>query len=234
MKKFIIGLIGVMFVSAMAFCLSSCGNEEPEPEKEEDETNNLVGKFEVEGAENLAYIEFKANASAIGYDEFGESEEFPYKYNEETKKLTFFDQEEGEISLWLEFLSNDRIVGRPKENHTESTNRFIFKRLESDITFAPIIGTWRIYDNNSDVNFRQISIGCKGTFIWRYLNQISYDNTYTYEDNILTWYMSNGHIEGKWQVLEITGTKMLTTWIKSSDGDGEIEEWTKISHRKSR
>lgn len=35
MKKFIIGLIGVMFVSAMAFSLSSCSKEEVEPEKEE-------------------------------------------------------------------------------------------------------------------------------------------------------------------------------------------------------
>lgn len=248
MKKFIYSILCIAFFSAVAISVSSCGDDAVEDiNKEEnndgnndgnnDDTNNsfkLIGKYEVEGAENLAYIEFKANASAIGYDEFGESEELPYKYNEETKKLTIFDPEEGEMSLWLEFLSNDRIVGWTKENHTESTEHFIFKRLEFDITFAPIIGTWRIYDNNSDVYFEQISIGCKGGFIWKeydeWENEIDY-GSYTYEDNILTWYTSDGYVEGKWHVLEITGTKMLTTWIKSSGGEGEIEEWTKIPHR---
>lgn len=229
MKKFIIGLIGVMFVSAMAFSLSSCGNEEPEPEKEEDETNNLVGKFEVEGAENLAYIEFKANASAIGYDEFGESSERTYQYNDETKKLTIFEQKEGDMSLWLEFLSNDRIVGWTKENHTESTSRNIFKRLESDITFAPIIGTWRI---TRDDRYEQMSIGCKGTLIRKEFSDTRDESdrgSYTYEDNVLTWYMSNGHAEGIWEVLEITDKKMVTKVIKS--GSGYIQEWTKIPNR---
>ena len=41
MKKFIIGLIGVMFVSAMAFSLSSCSKEEVEPEKDKDEVTIL-------------------------------------------------------------------------------------------------------------------------------------------------------------------------------------------------
>ena len=37
MKKFIFGLIGIMFVSVMAFSLSSCSKEEMEPEKDKDE-----------------------------------------------------------------------------------------------------------------------------------------------------------------------------------------------------
>ena len=39
MKKFIIGLIGVIFASVMALSLSSCGKEEVEvePEKDKDE-----------------------------------------------------------------------------------------------------------------------------------------------------------------------------------------------------
>ena len=41
MKKFIIGLIGVMFVSVMAFSLSSCSKEEVEPGKDKDEVTIL-------------------------------------------------------------------------------------------------------------------------------------------------------------------------------------------------
>ena len=44
MKKYILGLIGVMFVSAMAFSLSSCSKEEVEPEKEEDEVT-IIGTW---------------------------------------------------------------------------------------------------------------------------------------------------------------------------------------------
>lgn len=243
MKKFIYSILCIAFFSAVAISVSSCGDDAVEDiNKEEnndgnndgnnDDTNNsfkLIGKYEVEGAENLAYIEFKANASAIGYDEFGESEELPYKYNEETKKLTIFDPEEGEMSLWLEFLSNDRIVGWTKEDHTESTEHFIFKRLEFDITFAPIIGTWRIYDIDGS-RYWQISIGCKGSLFFEELDDrgLKTDHgTYTYEDNVLTWYKSNGHAEGSWYVLEITDTKMVAQWNE----DGYIEEWTKIPHR---
>lgn len=41
MKKFIIGLIGIMFVSVMTFSLSSCSKEEMEPEKDKDEVTFL-------------------------------------------------------------------------------------------------------------------------------------------------------------------------------------------------
>lgn len=44
MKKFIFGLIGVMFVSAMAFSLSSCSKEEVEPGKDEDEVT-IIGTW---------------------------------------------------------------------------------------------------------------------------------------------------------------------------------------------
>lgn len=40
MKKFIIGLIGIVFAFAMTFNLSSCSKEEVEPKKE---TSQIVG-----------------------------------------------------------------------------------------------------------------------------------------------------------------------------------------------
>ena len=41
MKKFIFGLIGIMFVSVMAFSLSSCSKEEVEPGNDKDEVTIL-------------------------------------------------------------------------------------------------------------------------------------------------------------------------------------------------
>lgn len=44
MKKFIWGLIGVVFASAMAFALSSCSKEEVEPGKDKDEVT-IIGTW---------------------------------------------------------------------------------------------------------------------------------------------------------------------------------------------
>ncbi len=65
MKKFIFGLIGIMFVSVMAFSLSSCSKEEVEPEKEEGDEPTILGTWRCEYGESYRQMTLEEDGIII-------------------------------------------------------------------------------------------------------------------------------------------------------------------------
>lgn len=104
MKKFIFGLIGIMFVSVMAFSLSSCSKEEVEPEKEEDEVT-IIGTWRYYTDEAKGYyrqITLEEDGTLIWreYDSY-ENETSYCTYTYEDGYITWYDDRNNDIeAIW--------------------------------------------------------------------------------------------------------------------------------------
>lgn len=97
MKKFFLGLIGIVFVSIMALSLSSCG-EDPVASPEKDLENNvslMVGRWKLSWTAG-AIIEFKSDHTGVWDNNEGESGDLVWVYSEKTNII--------DITLYLEEL----------------------------------------------------------------------------------------------------------------------------------
>ena len=111
MKKFFLSLISILFVSMMAFNLSSCSEEEVEA---------LVGKWrmvastemdldEDEAPENLNFgIVFKSNGMCYQYMMNEKSPELPYSYNSTNSMLHIVNGEDWEYTR-IVFLNKNKL-----------------------------------------------------------------------------------------------------------------------------
>ena len=91
MKKYILGLIGIVFAFAMTFNLSSCSKEEVEPEKE---TPLIVGTWKYSWGDGYCLLKINKDMTAI-YNEWddGEWDAKDEKYNyvyDESKNIIYF------------------------------------------------------------------------------------------------------------------------------------------------
>lgn len=133
MKKFIFGLIGIMFVSVMAFSLSSCSKEEVEPGKDKDEVT--------------------------------------------------------------------------------------------------ILGTWRHYTDEAKGYYEQFTFEEDGIPIWREVSDVENETlyaTYTYENEIITFYESPNEVDSRWYVVRLNKTSMITYKLYHDGSYGRQVIWTRI------
>jgi hypothetical protein len=103
MKKFFLGLIGIVFVSIMALSLSSCG-EDPVASPEKDLENNvslMVGRWKMPWG---AIMEFKSDHTGVWADNEGESGDLVWAYSEMTNILdiTYTDEQVRHFVEWVD------------------------------------------------------------------------------------------------------------------------------------
>lgn len=102
MKKYILGLIGIVFAFAMTFNLSSCSKEEVEPEKE---TPLIVGTWKHFSDGGYCLLKINEDMTAI-YNQWddgewdGKDEKYNYVYDETNNIIYFYDFYTGR--LWEE------------------------------------------------------------------------------------------------------------------------------------
>ena len=103
MKKFIFGLIGIMFVSVMAFSLSSCSKEEVEPGKDKDEVTILgTWRCYTDKAKGYYYqITLEEDGTLIWreYDSY-ENETSYCTYTYEDGYITWYDRDNDIEAIW--------------------------------------------------------------------------------------------------------------------------------------
>lgn len=135
MKKFIIGLIGVMFVSAMAFSLSSCSKEEVEPGKDEDEVT-ILGTWRCYEDEAKGYykqITLEEDGILIWREvDERENETLYATYTYENENITFYEGPNKIDCIWhVEKLSKTRMVTyRVNKNDGTYGRQEIWTRVE--------------------------------------------------------------------------------------------------------
>ncbi len=103
MKKFFLGLIGIVFVSIMALSLSSCG-EDPVASPEKDLENNvslMVGRWKMPWG---TIMEFKSDHTGVWADNEGESGDLMWVYSEMTSILdiTYTDERVRHFVEWVD------------------------------------------------------------------------------------------------------------------------------------
>lgn len=130
MKKFIFGLISVMFVSAMAFSLSSCSKEDVEPGKDEDEVT-IIGTWR-----NSEYnrITLKEDGTLIWHDTNGTKDETTYHtYSYENGYINWYWMGGDLEFIWYVFkLYESTMVtyNVDEETGTHGSRQIIWTRVE--------------------------------------------------------------------------------------------------------
>ncbi len=116
MKKFFLSLISILFVSMMAFNLSSCSEEEVEPGKE---AEALVGKWKIVASAGMDFgdgtvpeslnfgIVFKSDGKCYQYMMNEKSIETPYSYDSTNSMLHIEDGEDWEYTR-IVFLNKNK------------------------------------------------------------------------------------------------------------------------------
>ena len=107
MKKFFLSLISILFVSMMAFNLSSCSEEEVEA---------LVGKWRLVASTGMDYDEdedpdgivFKSNGMCYQYMMNEKSPELPYSYDSSNSMLHIENGEDWEYTR-IVFLNKNKL-----------------------------------------------------------------------------------------------------------------------------
>lgn len=126
MKKFIIGLIGVMFVSAMAFSLSSCSKEEVEPEKEEDEVT-IIGTwrhYTNEATGDYYQITLEEDGTLIWHDTSGTHDETLYcTYTYEDGYITWYRRYNDIEAIWYVYKLYESTMVTYKVDEETGTHR---------------------------------------------------------------------------------------------------------------
>ena len=135
MKKFIFGLIGIMFVSVMAFSLSSCSKEEVEPEKEEDEVT-IIGTWRYytdEAKSEYKQITLEEDGTLIWHDTSGHGEISYCTYTYEDGYITWYWRYNEIEAIWYVFkLYESTMVtyNVDKETGTHGNRQTIWTRVE--------------------------------------------------------------------------------------------------------
>lgn len=136
MKKFIFGLIGIMFVSVMAFSLSSCSKEEVEPEKEEDEVT-IIGTWRYYTDEAKGYyrqITLEEDGTLIWREYDSSENETSYDtYTYEDGYITWYWRDNDIEAIWYVYkLYESTMVtyNVDKETGTHGNRQTIWTRVE--------------------------------------------------------------------------------------------------------
>ena len=136
MKKFIIGLIGVMFVSAMAFSLSSCSKEEVEPGKDEDEVT-IIGTWRYYTDEAKGYyrqITLEEDGTLIWREYNSHEDETLYDtYTYEDGYITWYESDNDIEAIWYVYkLYESTMVtyNVDEETGTHGSRQTIWTRVE--------------------------------------------------------------------------------------------------------
>ena len=136
MKKFIIGLIGVMFVSAMAFSLSSCSKEDVEPGKDEDEVTILgTWRHYTDKANGYYYqITLEKDGTLIWREIDSYEDETAYcTYTYEDGYITWYEKANDIEAIWYVYkLYESTMVtyNVDKETGTHGNRQTIWTRVE--------------------------------------------------------------------------------------------------------
>ena len=131
MKKFIFGLISVMFVSAMAFSLSSCSKEEVEPEV------TIIGTWRYYTDEAKGYyrqITLKEDGTLIWREIDSNEDETLYDtYTYEDGYITWYESDNDIEAIWYVYkLYKSTMVTYKvsKYDGTQSSHQIIWTRVE--------------------------------------------------------------------------------------------------------
>lgn len=235
MKKFIIGLVGVIFASVMVVSISSCGEdpieeidkEQVDDEKEETgkETSQIVGVWKKGGVRTI--IKFKDDGT--GYTEHnGDFEWFAYTFNSKTNvititdgivfeddidrfKIRFIEDNIIQLGWWSDgewYWESDEIYYRQNNSDNEEE--------EEGESSTLIVGTWKslwedgygelMINSNMTVLYNELDDG-----IWDSRNEL-YKCVYDKDNNIIYFY---DYYTGKptWEpchIVSITKTEMRT------------------------
>lgn len=137
MKKFIIGLIGVMFVSAMAFSLSSCSKEEVEPGKDEDEVTILgTWRHYTDKANGYYYqITLEKDGTLIWREIDSYEDETLYcTYTYEDGYMTWYEKANDIEAIWyVDKFDESTMVTHFVDKHTgthDSDHKIIWARVK--------------------------------------------------------------------------------------------------------
>lgn len=136
MKKFIFGLISVMFVSVMAFSLSSCSKEEVEPGKDEDEVT-IIGTWRhyTDKANGYYYqITLEEDGTLIWREIDSNEDETLYDtYTYEDGYITWYESDNDIEAIWYVYkLYESTMVTYKvsKYDGTQSSHQIIWTRVE--------------------------------------------------------------------------------------------------------
>lgn len=131
MKKFIFGLISVMFVSVMAFSLSSCSKEEVEPEVTiigtwrhyTDKANGYYYQITLEEDGTLIWREYNSRGNHTSYD----------TYTYEDGYITWYEKANDIEAIWYVYKLYESTMVTYKVStydETQSSHQIIWTRVE--------------------------------------------------------------------------------------------------------
>ena len=136
MKKLIFGLISVMFVSVMAFSLSSCSKEDVEPGKDEDEVT-IIGTWRYYTDEAKGYyqqITLEEDGTLIWREYNSHEDETSYcTYTYEDGYITWYWRYNDIEAIWYVYkLYESTMVtyNVDKETGTHGNRQTIWTRVE--------------------------------------------------------------------------------------------------------
>ena len=136
MKKYILGLLGAIFVSLMTFSLSSCNNEEPEPEPTNNDDPTIIGTWRCEYGESYRQMTLEEDGIIIWcrVDANGTITSGPdYRtYTFENGNITYYDAP-GEIEgiMHVETLSKTRMMTYNVDRYDGTYgSQYIWTRIE--------------------------------------------------------------------------------------------------------
>ena len=139
MKKYLLGLLAFMFVSAITLSTISCSKSDTEEPGDNggngsNISSRIVGTWYCgESADNfdMMYV-FNADGTGKGYKGYGEIWDIAYRYDEIAGKLTIIEIEESDIDNYLvEFFNNDTaVIYEIHDDGIDRENPKIFKRVK--------------------------------------------------------------------------------------------------------
>ena len=139
MKKYFLGLLAFMFVSAITLSATSCSKSDTEEPGDNggngsNISSRIVGTWYCgESADDfdMMYV-FNADGTGKGYEGYKDTWDIVYRYEESTGILTIIETGDGDIDYYLvEFINNDTVV--TYEIHDDGVDREnpeVFKRVK--------------------------------------------------------------------------------------------------------
>ena len=99
---------------------------------------------------------------------------------------------------------------------------------EDEVT---ILGTWRHYTDEAKGYYEQFTFEEDGILIWREVSDVENETlyaTYTYENEIITFYESPDSVDSRWYVVRLSKTSMITYKVNHDGSYGRQVIWTRI------
>lgn len=139
MKKYFLGLLAFMFVSAITLSATSCSKSDTEEPGDNggngsNISSRIVGTWYCgESADDfdMMYV-FNADGTGKGYKGYRDTWDIVYRYEETTGILTIIEVGEEDIDSYLvEFINNDTVVTYEiHDDEVDRENPEVFKRVK--------------------------------------------------------------------------------------------------------